>query len=118
MNKKNFINLLKIFFIALFSLQLGIAVFFTHIHIADGKFIKHVHIFDSQDSTTNEHSDKEMHDLEIVTHFDFTPELAPYFDFIELTFSIDTQKYCYISELFNSPHFLGTPLRGPPCLYC
>ena len=114
MGKKVFIQSLKWFMPLLFITFINSKALFVHSHTDNNAFVVHSHPFDKNETTTHNHTTKEMIAIEFHTHSLSTTAIIPYID-VNCPLQYLAHKNYNLEETASFQQTLNSNLlRAPP----
>lgn len=114
MRKKVFTQFLKWFFPILFITFINGKTLFIHSHLEKDSFIVHSHPFDKSETTSHEHTTKEIIAIELHTHGFSTTAIVPYVEINSPLQYIVCDNYSYEETAHFAQRINGNLLRAPP----
>lgn len=113
--KRKHLFVLKWFYPVLFTLYVSGITLFTHTHIVNSLLVVHSHPFKFTDSSTHEHSEKEIQLLDQIFNTSITNDIVPS---INLSGILSSNTIYYPDlNLQDQIYRFTSPLhlRAPPC---
>ena len=114
MRKKVFIQFLKWFLPLLFITFINGKSLFIHSHLEKGSLVVHSHPFDKSETTTHEHTTKELIAIELHTHGYSTSTIIPYVEINSPLRYLAHHNYSYEEIAHFAQRISGNLLRAPP----
>lgn len=114
MRKKVFIQFLKWFLPLLFITFINGKSLFIHSHLEKGSLVVHSHPFDKSETTTHEHTTKELIAIEFHTHGHSTTSIVPYVEINSPLQYLAHHNYFYEETAYLAQKVSSKLLRAPP----
>lgn len=114
MRKKVFIESLKWFLPILFITFINGKALFVHSHLEQDSFVVHSHPFDKGETTSHEHTTKEILAIELHTHGISTTAILPYIEINTPLQYLVHHNYFYRESVYLKQKVNSNPLRAPP----
>ncbi len=118
MRKKIFTQSLKWFLPLLFITFINGKTLFIHSHIEDSSFVVHSHPFDKSETTSHEHTSKEIIAIELHTHGYSTTAIIPYIEINSPLQYLVGHNYAYQETALIARRVNSNLLRAPPFNEC
>ncbi|NLZ96283.1 MAG: hypothetical protein GX921_10745 [Bacteroidales bacterium] len=114
MRKKVFVQFLKWFLPLLFITFINGKTLFIHSHLEKGSFVIHSHPFDKSETTTHDHTTKELIAIEFHTHGHSTTAIVPYVEINSPLQYLAHHNYSYEETVHLAQKNNSNLLRAPP----
>lgn len=114
MRKNIFTQTLKWFLPLLFITFINGKALFVHSHINENSFVVHSHPFDKSETTSHEHTTKEIIAIEIHTHGYSTTAIIPYIEINSPLHYLVAHNYTYEQTALIAQKVNSNLLRAPP----